>query len=108
MKTILKTVTQDLVLFDSLIFCVELSVRALFLLEDLPMALDTKDDTDSNSKSREIPKYRKLIIGKVPRALGNTSVNSRHFMDAYAFVLFCYLCLVTLFIKCLLLLKRLP
>ena len=88
LRIVLKTITQDFVLFDGLIFFVELSVRALCLLEDLPMALSTKDDTDSNSKSSEIPKYRKLIIGKVPRTLDNRSVNSGHFMDVHAFVLF--------------------
>lgn len=72
LRIVLKTITQDFVLFDGLIF-VELSVRALHLLEDLPMALSTKDDTDSNSESSEIPKYRKLIIGKVPRTLDNRS-----------------------------------
>ncbi|XP_025784681.1 ATP synthase subunit g, mitochondrial [Puma concolor] len=40
------------------------------------MALSTKDDTDSNSESSEIPKYRKLIIGKVPRTLDNRSVDT--------------------------------
>lgn len=49
------------------------------------MALSTEDNGDHNSKSSEIPKYRQLIIGKVPRAL-DPSLNSGHCMNVHAFV----------------------